>query len=305
MKRTVINAFAAVALFVATAFSASAQVKQYSNDVSAFYSLNASNDFEVTVVDGSAYNVVLTVDEAYKEYVVCNVTNQTLNIFLDEKKVPKEVKNLYKGKNAPVPTFKATVTTPESLQNISINDKVVLYYTIEKAGMNEVKVSADGHSVIKQLTIGSPRASINMDRHASGIVDTYCNEVEVVMAGNASLTLNAKQTSLLNLNVTKGASIVTNGDAENVKVIAGGTSKSALNGVAGNGDFNIQGSANVNAANLTLENAKVNMNSLCTLTIAPAASLVIDALNAGATLNYSGDPHVTIGVITKSNVNRK
>ena len=42
----------------------SAQVKQYNNELSEFHALEVKGEFEVSLVHGSSYNVLFTVDEA-------------------------------------------------------------------------------------------------------------------------------------------------------------------------------------------------------------------------------------------------
>ena len=59
--------------------------------------------------------------------------SKTLFITYDEKAVPKDIKKLYKGKNAPKPVFRAVISLPE-LNGFTLEDNVVLNTTEEFFG---------------------------------------------------------------------------------------------------------------------------------------------------------------------------
>jgi len=297
--------FVAVVALFSAAMVGNAQVKQYSNDLSAFKALVVTGEFEVTVVTGTMYNVLFTVDEPLREYLVCDISDQTLTIGLNEKGLPKEVKNLYKGRNATPATFKATVTVPEPLQAIRMTGKSVLYNTVDVASVYETTIEVTDNAVVKQLNLTAPKITIKADKRSYVLATISCDQAWVDMTGSSSMTLVQQNVSDVKVTLANAASIVTNGEAKNFILVAKGTSKGALNGMAEKATFDVSGSADINATNFNITEASVKMNSLSALSVAVKDELELESISGGATLNYSGDPAVRIKEIVKSTVNHK
>ena len=273
----------------------SAQVKQYNNELSEFHALEVKGEFEVSLVHGSSYNVLFTVDEALIDYVECNIKNKTLIIEIDEKRIPKEVKSLYKGRNAAVATFKAMIT---------MLDKTVLYDNMGAPSAREIKLVAGDKSSVKSFDVSAPLVSIVADKRSSIMSNISCEKLSLNMAGNCTATLNCSDVSEIEAVFDNSANVVVNGDVASLNLNAKSGSKSIFNGSASDAVFECSGSSNVNASNFKIEKSKVTMSSICQLSVNAVSTLDIDNLNGGAVLTIIGNPAVSIGTITKSSVNR-
>ena len=287
-----------------SAMSLFAQVKQFNNNISDFNELEIKADFEVTLISGNSSSALFTVDEDLMEYVICRVDKKTLTIGLDEKKIPKEVKSKYKGKNAPTATLKATITTPEHPQSIILSDKSSLYDNMGAGSVKEIKLTATDKSMVKSLELTAPKITLVADKRASINSTISCDVLSLELSGNSNSTVNCKQISKLEISTENASSLVANGDFDLVKVNSNSNSKIIFNGSAKNAEFNCNGGSNVNASNLIVEKADVKMNSICQLLLNVSASLKLQKISGGASLTYSGNPVIEMGSISKSSVTR-
>ena len=96
----------------------SAQTVQYSVDLPSFSTVDISGPFEVSLVRGQQPRALISVLEAYKDYVTCSVSDGILSVGLDEKKVPLDVKRQYRGKGTPDPIYSAIVYVPDLLKAV-------------------------------------------------------------------------------------------------------------------------------------------------------------------------------------------
>lgn len=283
--------------------------------VSDFNSINVANDFEVTLDKGDC-GVRLTVDNALSPYVQVYVRAKTLYIAYDDKSVPKDIKKLYKAKNAAQPTFRAVVTLPE-IAALAMTDNSTLTSAVEFPG-EFFQLTLGDKVQVKSLSVASTTASITMTKNAQAVLSLKADDkIEISNDGNSNLKLSANTGNLLvnalgNATISIGAetpSVTANGNnnaklaiaakADVINANAVANSKLVLSGEAAelvvkgekNGDIDADGllTANVNA-NLT-GNAKASVN----------VSETVDAtLQGGAALYYSGTPSFKIGKIIKS-----
>lgn len=287
---------------VLVAVCASAQVKQYTHDLTPFNSIDVSNGFEVSVVSGEAFTVVLSVDEPYRDYVSCVVTGSTLYISLEEKKVPAEVKKLYKGKGVAAPTFRASVSMPEKLQNVTLHDKAVFFEAKGVMSNDVVSVSLSDNAQIKTMELSATNVNIAIDKKASANIVLDCDNLTIAAQGNANL--NVEQTAKHAEYKFQGSSNVSvTGACETAVVNAEGSSKVSLVGTAATVDYNCSGSSNVNALMLVCDDANVNMTGSCNLSQAAGRNVKIN-LAKGATLTYAGKPAFDIENVKSSNIVR-
>ena len=74
-------------------------------EVGEFTAISVSDNLQVVLQEG-ACAVKLVSDEALLPYIQVSVRDSILYIEYDEKAVPRDVKKVYRGKNAPVPVMR-------------------------------------------------------------------------------------------------------------------------------------------------------------------------------------------------------
>ena len=289
---------------LAVAVCASAQVKTNDYNTSGYSDLKVTGSFEVTVVTGAAYNSKITVDEAYLEAVVCNVEKGTLVIGIDDKKVSKETKKLYKGKNAPVATFRAIITVPEKLKSITLEDNAVLYEARYVFSEHSCVLNIEDNACIKSVDLDSRNVEVNAEDKSNVFVNVSGAENLVLNIEDGAVASAKLSVTECTINASNSCSVTVDGQINQLNVNAKGTSKTILNGTCSDAVFNCEGSSKVNGINQNLANAEVNMSSLCNLIVAAGNNLKIDSMKNNSSLQFAGEPNITIGTVVKSSISR-
>ncbi|MCR4860370.1 MAG: DUF2807 domain-containing protein [Bacteroidales bacterium] len=263
------------------------------DELSAFRNITLGGDFELELRYGKQYQARVEAEELLADYVLFSVSDGTLGVTLDERKVPTEVKRLFRGRNATTPTFRVTVTMPESLSGLKLEDRATLVSADELVANPEgIDITVADNAVIKAFTVNSSRVGVKLERKAEAQMNVTCDSLDVQMAGTSSLTLTqhaAKSSYALSYN----ANLVSDGDAKALEITTKGASKAILNGIAGKVSYEMLNASNVNAVNLMADEARVEMSGMCSLTQAASEHLYVE-LSGGATLSFLNDPAVHV-----------
>lgn len=289
-------------LFMAAAMAfgvnASAQTKDIENSFSAFNSIEASNDFEVTLVFDENYSSIMTVDEQLADYVKAYVKGKTLFIELDEKSVPKETKKAYSAKGAQPPVLRAVVHLPE-ISAITIADNVVLSST-EPINSDKFTLSVAGNAQVKLLNVNSRNATLNASKKTSVNMTVSSDDITVNTDNQANfkLSYDCKTLTL----TPSGSSILSlSGEAHKIDVKSEGSSKTTLTGAADEISFTGKGSSEVDATALKVDDAVVNLSNSSTVKENAGKSLKIE-LTGNSNLFFGGKPAIDIVSIKSSTV---
>ena len=284
--------------------------------LSEFSDIVVSDAFEVTLVKGP-YSINLTVDSVVEPFVQAYVKGQTLEISLDEKAIPKEVKKSFKGKNAQPMVLRAVVYVPEVIRSITLSDEATLMGTDEFSADGFV-LSLDGKAQVKSLNIFASSASVELKKNSNAImVIKASGDIAAQVADNAVLQLNSE---CKNLKITGNGSaqVTSNGICSSFTGIGDGKSSIMANtntdvvylDMTGNSKISLTGSANsmtlkgaksstVDAGNMVVSTLDATVNS-ATATVNVTEKIGVD-LAAGATLYFNGAPQFVInGKISKS-----
>ena len=283
--------------------------------VSDFNSISVSNDFEVTLDKGEC-GVRLTVDNALSPYVQVYVRAKTLYIGYDDKSVPKDIKKLYKAKNAAQPTFRAVVTLPD-IAALTMTDNATVTSAVEFPG-EFLQLTLGDRTQVKSLSVLSTTATITMTKNAQAVLALKADDkIEITNDGNTNLKLSAN-TGNLNVTANGNATISIGAETPQATINANGNSKLALAAKADQISTNsmanskvvlsgetvglsVRGEKNgdIDADGLLVKDVVANMNGNAKATVG-AAETVDATLLGGSALFYSGTPAFTIGKVIKS-----
>ena len=322
--KTFINKVLAVAILtIASIFVARAQQQPYTAQleekvlpVSEFTSLSVSQNFEVTLVKGT-YSARITVDKVLSPYVQVYVRSKTLYITYDEKAVPKDVRKLFKGRNAPKPIFRASVYMPQ-INTINLDDNATLSGSDEFVG-NDFEANLTGNAQIKGLTLSVKSAKVSLKKNSQAALNIRADEkIEFTTEGNSNLQSTANTIGEFvcsasgNSNLTlssdnKLSTITTAGNAE--LTITQKTDKLVLQ-TNGNSSLIINGEADAlvikgernskidaNAFEVNTAEASLSGNSRADINV---KELLDATLVGGSALYYTGTPVFKIGKVIKS-----
>lgn len=302
MKTLVIKGLITVIATITLACGiASAQASEYNVPVTSFSSLSVSDDFVVIVQHGETCSLRLAVEKAYQDYVQAFVKDNTLSIGLDERKVPSDVKKRYSGKDVAAPVFRAYVTVPSVLGSVSLSDKASIQeFSADAVSPSSVKFLFSDNTSAVIPAIKSDQVEISIDKKAHAEMNVTASKVAVYGSGSADLALT-QTVSLSEINLSATCSLTTSGSASTMTVNAKGAGKAVMNGTATSVKFVQSGTSNVNAINLTCDDADVELGGFCSLTEAASKKLQINVSN-GAKLTFSNSPVIVLGAVKTATV---
>lgn len=282
--------------------------------VGEFTMVSANGDFEVTLSKGS-YGVRLTTDKNLTPYVQVYVRSNTLYLTYDEKSVPKDIKKLYKGKNASQPVFRAVVSMPQ-LNGIELDDNVILS-SAEAFYGSDIVISLTDKAQVRNLTVQGNSITVNMKKNAQAALTlTADKKMEVTTDDKAILklaekareiTLNAKGNSdnalsgegeILNLNLSEKTTSNVSHRTKNAVLNVGGSSKLLLNG---SGEYlEVKGGKNaeVEAVAFPVKTMKAELDG-GKVNVAVEKELNVTLLG-GSSLFFTGSPTLIVNKIVKS-----
>ena len=283
--------------------------------VSDFNSISVANDFEVTLDKGEC-GVRLTVDNALSPYVQVYVRAKTLYIGYDDKSVPKDIKKLYKAKNAAQPTFRAVVTMPE-VAAITMTDNASITSAVEFPG-EFLQLTLGDRTQVKSLSVIATTAAVSMTKNAQAVLSLKADDkIEITNDANSNLKLSANtgnltvngngnttisigaETPVANVNGNGNAKMALAAKADNINVNAIGNSKIVLSGETAALSVRGEKNGDIDADGLIVKDVVASMNGSSKATVSSAET--VDAtLLGGSTLFYSGSPVFKIGRIVKS-----
>ena len=297
--------------------------------VGEFTMVSANGDFEVTLSKGS-YGVRLTTDKNLTPYVQVYVRSNTLYLTYDEKSVPKDIKKLYKGKNASQPVFRAVVSMPQ-LNGINLDDNVILSSTEAFYG-SDVVITLTDKAQVRNLNVQGNSITVDMKKNTQAALTLTADkkmevttddkailklaEMEVTTDDKAILklaekareiTLNAKGNSdnalsgegeILNLNLSEKTTSNVSHRTKNAVLNVGGSSKLILNG---SGEYlEVKGGKNaeVEAVAFPVKTMKAELDG-GKVNVAVEKELNVTLLG-GSSLFFTGSPTLIVNKIVKS-----
>ena len=268
---------------------------------SAFDRILLGGDFALELHYGKQYRVQVDVEELYAEYVLLAVEDSSLTVSVDERRVPGDVRRLFRNREASQPVFRVSVTMPETLSYLRLSNNSSLASADDLVfNPDEFGLRTTDNAGTAVFTVRSGRVSLDMDKKSDVQMRSESDTVFVRLAGNASLTLGQRVKRTV-INSVANASVRLDGEAEVLDVQMRGTSKAILNGRADLLSFDMANSANVNAISLEGREAHAKMNGICTLSLSVTDDLYVD-MTHGASLYFLNEPDVHVRYVKNSSL---
>ena len=281
---------------------AGAATKQTSISLPPFTGINVTDGFEVSIVRGSDYRVLLSVEEAFADYVVCNVNGKVMNLELNERSVPAEVRRQFRSKGTPDPVFSAVIYVPELLQSVTLADRAVLKDTEDVFDKARVTFDLSSSASVQRLSVSSQSVRISMRNKSVADFIVACNVLEAETQNSASL--NVEETSQDSDYSLLGSSKITaKSRTANLKVRTKAGSVLRISGSGDKASYELSGTSEVYASDFEVPDAVVNMSSVCMIMQSAYRTLKV-SLNGGSTLFFANDPQIIVDNIKSSTMTR-
>jgi len=303
MKTLVRNLFvafiASITLVCAPAHAQyTTQLEEKSFPVGDFSSINVTDNFEVTLEKGSC-GVKLTVDKVLMPYVQVYVRSKVLYITYDNKSVPKDVKQLFKGRGAPSPVLRAVVTMPE-VASVSLSDGAHLNSTVQLPSSGFVLKATDKAQVKHLWLDAKGEASVELSKSVQADLNLQAeSRLHVSAEGSSVLTLIAsgKEVALACAGSSRSSAEIKK--CESVSLEVTGSSNLVLTGEAVQTSVRGEKGAEVDAQGFTTQKLEANLASGCKVSMSVKEQIAA-TLVGGSSLYYWGEPTFQIGKIMKS-----
>jgi len=285
-----------IAIFALGSSPLSAQRTRHSvqDELPAFSRIVLGGEFSLDIRYGKQYRARMAVEELFTDYVQFSVVDSTLTVTMDERKVPGEVRKLFKGKDSRSPEFRVQVTMPETLRSLELAGHAVLAAADDLVfDASSVSVKLSDNARIASLTCKTDRIRLELDRKADATLSVTCDSLSVSQASGSNLELT-HHSQVSAFAVSGNATLLVKGETGLLKLDAKGFSKSILNGKAPVARYALGTSAQVNAVSLDNARAFAEVSGLGTsLTVAAEEELTVD-LSAGATVYFLNDPAIRV-----------
>ena len=314
-----ILATASVALVLAAPIAHAqytSQLEEKTIPVGDFSGIEAAGDFEVTLTKGPC-TAKVTVDKMLSPYVQVYVRGKVLHIEYDNKAVPKDVRQLYKGRNAPKPVFRANIALPE-LTGVYLGGNATLTCGDILESNLSTEIEVQDKAQLKNLSVKANSVDVSLKKSAQAALSVDAvNKAEFKTEGSSNLKASVTAHDVVCSTVGSSVAAVS-ATGENATFSSSGSSNSsytftgtkAVVILAGSSDMTLSGkgealsvngekSSSLEAAAFDTKAADVNLNGSVKANITVSDSL--DAtLTGGSTLYYTGTPVFKIGKVIKS-----
>lgn len=292
------------------------QLEEKNLPVGVFHSVSATDKFEITLSKGSC-GVTVTTDQQLSPYVQVYVRSKVLYITYDEKSVPKDIRKLYKGRNAPTPVFRVDVTMPE-ITGLYLSENVSLSVKDEFESAR-LDLTLSEKAQLKNLNLHTQAATVSLRKNAMAVMnlsvdntldistegnavlkaDVCAKDLVVAAAGSSQLTLTAQKSGSITFRCAGNSKLLFAGDVEKADLQAAASADLALSGSAQTLRLKAEKSADVDANAFQVQRLEADMSGSSKAEVNVTETL--DAtLVGGSALYYSGTPVFRIGKIVKS-----
>ncbi len=260
-----------------------------------FTSLNVSGDFDVTLAKGT-YGAKVTVNKAIADYVEVYVRSKVLYVSYNEKAVPKDVKKLFTGKNAPKMVFRAVVYAPQ-LDGVSLEDNAVLTGTDGFYGSSFALEMKD-KSQLKNLSVTATKGSVSLkDKAQAVIILNTDTDLSVKTNGTSDLKLTTTCNEL-SLDGAGSSKLSASANAKRIKLSGSNRAEITMSGKTDAMEVKGERNTKMDTRALAVPDVTVTMNG-GELRLAVEKRLDAD-LAGGSELYYTGEPEMKIRRIIKS-----
>lgn len=320
INKMLVLAIASVGLMLATAPFAYAQISSHLEEkaipVGEFSSIDVSDDFEVTLTKGHC-GAKVSVDKLLAPYVQVYVRGKVLYILFDSKAVPKDVKKVYKGREASKPVFRANVSVGE-LSSLSLRNNAVLNCMDELGSRLSTDIDLADKAQIKNLSINSNAVSVSLKKSSqAALTIKSVSKVNLRTEGNSNLKASVDAHDLIT-SASGSSEMTVESVAENATLSSSGNSNAkisykgskAIVNISGTSDMELTGkgenltvtgdkNSSLEAGGFDTVDADINIVGPVKVNITVQKNLNAN-LAGGSALYYSGTPTFTIGRILKS-----
>lgn len=276
------------------------QTVSKSEEFTEFHTIEANESFNLLYKEGPDYLVSWKVDKALSDYVEIYVSKKVLNINFNKKALTKEIKQAYKGKNAPKPVFDVVIQAP-SLDRISLTDKVVFKAGGQTLSSQDFSLSLSGEAKVENLKISANTVNIEVAKSSNASLKIQADDITATASNSSELDLSYK-TGTLTLTGNGSSKINCEGSASGASVNTQGSASVTLSGSADRLDVQSNAFSKQNLSGFSAK--KAYTKAFGSSDVIVNASEVLSVEIKGAKMQFLNDPLIEIVSINNGSLLR-
>jgi cytoskeletal protein CcmA (bactofilin family) len=280
MKRILLT-FAAIIGFILT--SNAQTVKNY--DYQGFDGLDISHWFDVEVIRGNTYSIVIEVSDDLEKYLLVKDSKGTLTIGLDNPS-KKVLKNQNKLARATITMPVLTKLTLSGASKFHTNDQF-------DCGKNRFVMKLSGASLVYGLNVVAKETQISING-ASTVRDIKGDflEADIKVSGASKLYGNISADEL-DIEISGASKAEVNGEFEKVDLECSGASKALLSGTADEVSLEGSGVSSIVAEDMKVKDAEIDLSGTAKASIYVTRRLDVECSGASSCA-YKADKSISI-----------
>lgn len=299
-----------ISLVTAAGLSAYADTIQKEESYSSFNAISIHDSFNVTLTRGSSYSVRALIDTRVTDYCRIYLQGRTLVMELDEKGMPRDLKNGLRKKDSAPLALSAEIVIPETagITAIDLDGSAVLAGNGKFNFPQTIAISTDDNSSVKSFEIKASKVVLKTSKKSNIQANVLAPEVEVLCNNNSFACLNVTGGSnvannTVNIESNSSSQVTLTGSSATTTVKASGSSKVNLNSSANKLTVIGKGNSTIDAHLASVEDADIDLTS-SDCWVVPLKTLKIKVASNG-NLTFGGNPSIDINKIASSSVLRE
>lgn len=272
-------------------------------DFKAFSGINVTDGFNVVIRGGMGYSVAFDIDSRLQDYCHATLRGSTLNLEVDEKSFPKELKSQLRKSDGKI-SLNAVVTIPSDaeINSINVEDEATLDISSNINMKGKMSITLSDNAKVFGLNVSdASQVSIVTSKKAQFDGNVNSKELTVKTSNSSNVHVDAK-CSIVEIDAGGSSNVVISGSSDEAAVTASNSAKVNLGGSVDKLKVNGKGNSEVDAASLKLDEAIIELNS-SDCYVAAENSLSVSIQN-NSKLVFDGNPVINIVKVLNSSIIR-
>lgn len=253
MRRFLIAVVAVLAIIVdANAQKTVSHVLEYES----FVNVKVTDDFIVKLVSSDKYMVRTNVDERLDDYVKAYVQNGTLNLIVERKNFPSELKKALRVKGAPAPILEVEISFP-SIKSLEMTDNSILHKS-DVIHSDEFALTMSDKARVDKIFVECSSAEVVLAKAAYAEVEARASEGLFLITSNTSKAIVKQTGKSIKIDAAGSSNVKATVEVDEIDVLAAGLADlTFLPGNAASMKVSAVGSSKLDAESLNISKADV------------------------------------------------
>ncbi len=267
-------------------------------DYEPFSTVNVSDEFIVQLITSDRYYTRITADKRLYPFVKAYVQNGTLNVTLDRKSFPSELKKELRAKGAAAPILEVEVAFP-SIRTLELNDNTILHRS-DVIYSNEFTLILNDKARVDKLYLDGKTAELNLYKSSYADVEAKVDENVYVNTSNTSKAVVKQAGKKLTIDTAGSSMVDAIVDVKDIELVSSGSSSTKLiSGKVDNISVNASGSSSLDAESVMIYTASMEQSgsSRCYMNVTDTLKV---NLTGNSQLTFKNKPYIDVDRILGS-----